>query len=330
MYRILDTFPVPLSQKIKIVLIALSGNWRLAPNDGFILPFAGEISEAEIEEKFIDLDENSKTALKQFCRTHQLERHSSELTAFIYNYDRLYGAASAKQEIKNQAELRKAQKKFHFRPREAEFAGIVSHHGLKNCTASQHDYIADKIFIDAGACLGDSAVIFSKFYRPSAVLAFEPSQKNRRRMQEILKNNQIPSEKVKIIDFGLGSQTCQINFSDAGSAGNSLTGTGENICQIVSLDEFVKTAPGPIGVIKADIEGMGLELVRGGLTVIREHRPVLLLSIYHNRDEFFGIYELLRPQLHNYEWRVECLSPLPFAGEATLIGIPREASCQTL
>ena len=47
-------------------------------------------------------------------------------------------------------------------------------------------------------------------------------------------------------------------------------------------------------LIKADVEGMGLDMLLGAESVIRQNRPVLLLSIYHSKDELLGIYDTLK------------------------------------
>ncbi|MBO4303135.1 MAG: hypothetical protein J6A21_00975, partial [Lentisphaeria bacterium] len=70
--------------------------------------------------------------------------------------------------------------------------------------------------------------------------------------------------------------------------------------------------------------GMGLKMLLGAEKVIRKHRPVLALSIYHNPEEFFGMYSTLKQWNLNYGFRIVSLEPVTH-GEITLIGIPSEA-----
>ena len=78
-------------------------------------------------------------------------------------------------------------------------------------------------------------------------------------------------------------------------------------------------------LIKADIEGMGLAMVRGAEEVIRKNRPVLSLSIYHNREELFGIYQTLREWKLDYHCMVRMLAwPLPGFAELSLLAWPAE------
>ena len=65
-----------------------------------------------------------------------------------------------------------------------------------------------------------------------------------------------------------------------------------------------------------------LKMVKGAVETIKRDRPVLLLAIYHNKDEFMGIYEFLKKNVPDYSYRVEALSGL---NEVTLIAWPEEA-----
>ena len=42
-------------------------------------------------------------------------------------------------------------------------------------------------------------------------------------------------------------------------------------------------------MIKLDVEGFGLKALKGAEKTIQTFKPVLLVSIYHNGEEFFDI-----------------------------------------
>ncbi|MBP5183349.1 MAG: hypothetical protein J6331_10030, partial [Lentisphaeria bacterium] len=65
-------------------------------------------------------------------------------------------------------------------------------------------------------------------------------------------------------------------------------------------------------------------MLLGAEKVIRKHRPVLALSIYHNPEEFFGMYSALRQWDLDYKFRIVSLEPVTH-GEITLLGVPAEA-----
>ena len=78
-----------------------------------------------------------------------------------------------------------------------------------------------------------------------------------------------------------------------------------------------------VGLIKTDVEGMGLNLLHGAVKVIQRDRPVLALAAYHNTDELLGQYEFLKSNLPDYHFEIRDLPP-GTSFEVTLLGLPRE------
>ena len=92
---------------------------------------------------------------------------------------------------------------------------------------------------------------------------------------------------------------------------------------IVTLDKFCGDRNiSNIKLIKADVEGMGLDMLLGAKNTIRSNRPVLSLSIYHNKEELFGIYQTLKTWNLDYHFIVKNL--LHNIAELTLIAWPEE------
>lgn len=63
-------------------------------------------------------------------------------------------------------------------------------------------------------------------------------------------------------------------------------------------------------------------MLRGAAEVIRKHRPVLLLTIYHNPEEFFGQYRFWESLGLNYRYHIVPLQAM--VHELTLIAYPAE------
>ena len=93
------------------------------------------------------------------------------------------------------------------------------------------------------------------------------------------------------------------------------------------MDELYISKEGTFGVLKADIEGMGLNFVRGAEQIIRRDRPLLSLSIYHNASEFAGIYQTLKSWNLDYHFEIKSFSPLTPWGEHSLFAYPKEWIC---
>lgn len=181
-----------------------------------------------------------------------------------------------------------------------------------------HSYIKDKVFIDCGAFNGDSAFFLSK-YDPQLILSFEPSAANCALYRENMKNSGI--ENIELIQAGISDEAGFMLLEEGGEISKLNPREGYKV-DVVALDDFLQKNPhGKIGLIKADLEGMGLKMVKGAIETIKRDRPVLLLSIYHNRDEFLGIYQYLKENVSDYHYKVESLAGLR---EVSLIAFPCE------
>jgi len=141
-----------------------------------------------------------------------------------------------------------------------------------------------------------------------------------------LNRNRIDREKYRLITKGLSYVEGTVEFDDTGDAVNDLSKKGAQVAEITTVDLFAKANKLQIGVIKADVEGMGLGLkvIQGCLETLKNSRPVLLLSVYHHPDELFGIYHFLYGLSLYYKI---ILKPLHRTiNEMTLIAYPEELS----
>jgi len=141
-------------------------------------------------------------------------------------------------------------------------------------------YMKDKVFLDCGAFIGDSALAMLEF-EPSKVLAFDMSPKNAREFMKTMERNQIPKSKAELIQCGVGDAETDISFEDGYDISTSLYRSGNTKAHINTLDNLCENSGG-IGFIKADLEGNGFRMVKGMTKILKRDRPVLSLAIYHN------------------------------------------------
>ena len=134
--------------------------------------------------------------------------------------------------------------------------------------------------------------------------------------------NGVPAEKYHLFAQGLSDKNATIHFSASANAACSLGGSGRCKAGLVPLDSLVP--PARIGLIKADLEGMGMHMLRGAVQTIRRDKPILALSIYHNADEFLNTYPFLKSLGLSYEYKVMSLCPPWENHELTLLGWPRD------
>ena len=191
--------------------------------------------------------------------------------------------------------------------------------------ASVKNYVKNKIFIDGGACFGDSSLIFQN-YSPKKVLAFDISEKNADIFRKVMKKNHLTEENVLLIQKGLGEKYEELSFEDGKGGSTTLNDSGKTKITIIPLDAC-REIDSTVGWIKFDLEGFGLYAFKGMIETIKRDRPVLTLAVYHNPDEFFGIKKLLESLNLNYKITFKACS-FSEIYELTLIAYPAELDMQ--
>jgi FkbM family methyltransferase len=187
------------------------------------------------------------------------------------------------------------------------------------------EYIQKKLtgtdFIDGGAFIGDSIRVLIK-YQPSRIFAFEPNNTNRLKLiQNGTKyhwNGIVPIDKglsdLKThASIDLNGSMSQVNIDNGGG------GRKESI-ELTDIDSFVNENNVNLGVIKLDVEGMELRIIKGAIESIKKYKPVLLISIYHTPDDFFRIKPLIEDLNLGYKFLVRKLAPSRMFSETMLIG----------
>ena len=168
------------------------------------------------------------------------------------------------------------------------------------------DRLRNLDIIDAGAFIGDSALIFSEL-TSGTVHAFEPIPQNYQYMLETIKLNGKTHIVPNLASLGDRCGKLTISVSDSSSShfeNSALSYHGTVDADMVTLDEYVSTYGLHVGLIKADIEGAEQMLLRGAMNTIKTQRPALLISIYHNADDFFHIKPMLERLDLGYHFKV--------------------------
>ena len=334
LYKISDfLFGKRLSEKLKMAANVLFHEWHMYQGGGDFMEEFRNVSDEEIISAFRELDPGSVEHILRFVAFQRdIKVPDRTMKYYFYNYTALYRPEELRQRKRQETELKKELRKYRSfnNMRLGSFESLVEHHGLKDLPPAVREYLRDGIFLDVGACLGDSALVFLKHYQPAKVFSFEPSGPNREIYLKNMQGNGIPSSRYEVIPAGVGKACSTLTYNETSGGGNSLLAEagqeGRTVqVDITTCDDFCSERKiSGIRLIKADIEGMGLDMLLGAEKVIRADRPVLSLSIYHNRDELFGIYRTLKSWDLEYSFRVRMLAfPADF-GELTLLAWPEE------
>lgn len=193
----------------------------------------------------------------------------------------------------------------------------IHDYGLKYLPEYIKEYIKGKLFLDAGAYLGDTSILLLKKYNPSIVYAYEPVFENYEKVKDTIRRNS--TDKIELIDKGLGDKNEEIDiYIDSEelascSTNNSIVNNlGRKVkIQITTIDDECKSKT--VGLIKMDIEGAEYGAIKGALDTIKRDKPVLLISLYHTGKDFFEIPALLKEAVPDYQFRfldISIMNPL--------------------
>ncbi|MFM1769435.1 MAG: hypothetical protein RJA22_1964 [Verrucomicrobiota bacterium] len=168
--------------------------------------------------------------------------------------------------------------------------------------------------IDAGGFIGTHSVFLRKFCGLQPVLTFEASPGNHAILRDNLQANGVGDD-VIAVNLALGAQPGHAAVLSAEEANRGRTrvelgstAAGHASIPVTTLDTEVQNRQlPPVAAIKIDVEGVELEVLRGGLHVITSHRPVLCIEI-HSADHLRQALALLNPGRY---WIVDCLGYSP-------------------
>ena len=168
--------------------------------------------------------------------------------------------------------------------------------------------VKNKNIIDAGGFIGDSAIVFSD-YTDKNVYSFEPFLKNYNMILKTIelnkKNNIIP------VNMALGDENKEISIYSGGDINSGLSienkkdiNSVEDKVKMVTLDSYVKENNIEVGLIKTDLEGFEQPFLKGAINTIKEQKPVLIISIYHNYSDFFEIKPMIENLNLGYKFKI--------------------------
>ena len=198
--------------------------------------------------------------------------------------------------------------------------------GYKYCLSELDNLgsVSGKTIIDAGAFIGDTALIFSEL-APDRIISFEPVLENVKLMEKTIQLNNLSNVTIEQMALGEKKGILKMYVCGMGSTGlpreedRGVYKETQNL-PTTSLDEYaLEHNLKNIGLIKADIEGSEPDFLKGARKVITEQRPILLICIYHNRHDFFEIKTMLEEWNLGYKFKIRKPTVVNATYEAMLI-----------
>lgn len=325
-FRALDwALPRRLADYLRIVRMAAIHDCQI--HEGLPLNFAsvlgGEFGQRLVADLRRGLDIESLQLLDTLlARVAFFPAHADTYASLVYTDTVL--TEKEQHDLARWPSVKKAcQRRFRYPRRLYSAESFLFHHGMDDLPCACMKYVSGKDFIDLGAFIGDSTLVLNA-YHPRKTYAFDVSPANARRFMRIMHLNGIDRASFELVLAGVSDAPGKMRFKDTGQINTALTMTGATEVEIITVDAFTATRNLTVGVVKMDIEGMGLKAVHGMAQTLRAHRPVLLLAVYHNADEFFGIKSFIESLDLDYAFMLRKFSPSHLFLETTLLAYPAE------
>ena len=146
------------------------------------------------------------------------------------------------------------------------------------------------VVFDIGANCGQMALFFSRQVGPGGrVFSFEPVPSNAATLRQNLSMNECDNVEVVEAAVAADSQPRNFCFDAAHHTMGTLQGAMVKLdqwdttfeVQCITLDGLIESGKAPPPqVMKIDVEGAGLDVIQGALTLIQTHRPGIYFELH--------------------------------------------------
>lgn len=158
--------------------------------------------------------------------------------------------------------------------REIEKHGKFFEYGMLEAIASLP--YRNGICMDIGANVGNHTVFFSRFCNFDEVWSYEPHPQSFEILKENVKEN--CTRTVRTFNCAIGAQDGNVRFvKDKENPSESKITKGKGTTRIIPIRTNLKVA-----LMKIDVEGHEIEVIRGAYDVIERERPELFVE--HHGD----------------------------------------------
>jgi FkbM family methyltransferase len=170
---------------------------------------------------------------------------------------------------------------------------------------------ASGYFLDVGANIGYYALLAAPVV--ARVFAFEPDPRN----WPTLEVNARLAGNVEVVRKAVWRETGTLALDVGGNSGISFLRPGggdETVeAEVTTLDDFTTGLGGcAVTGIKIDVEGLDLDVLRGGLSLLRDHQPLVLTEFTlsegrgNDPDALFALTEGAGYAVYAYVRRPVC------------------------
>lgn len=175
------------------------------------------------------------------------------------------------------------------------YRSLYFHHDLSSAEETvllKRLLTAEDTCVDVGAHIGYVALVAAKY--AGRVLAVEPGPTTYRRLQRNLALNPRLAPKVVSLSIALADHGGTMTLLDSERQPNRASlayrpvDAREVRVEVRTLDQVAADHLDRVSFLKIDVEGAELDVLRGGLTTLRHHRPLVLCELNEDLQATFG------------------------------------------
>ena len=185
------------------------------------------------------------------------------------------------------------------------------------------------VIIDAGAFIGDTAVLFNhKADNDCELHCFELLEENLALLRENAKLNQIPDRRLYVNKIALSNKSGEMMEVEEGTLqgatklGKATSDGGHTSIKTITIDDYVANHDlTKLDFIKMDIEGAELNALKGAQETIKKYKPKLAICLYHLPSDPVLIPKLVNEISPDYQFFFKW-AHLRTGWEAVLLAYP--------
>ena len=153
------------------------------------------------------------------------------------------------------------------------------------------------VVVDIGAHIGLHSIVLSQIVgERGQVHAFEPNWKIYQESLVNLKLNKLHNVRTHFAALGPSFDRITMSANVSGNEGHTHIGHGGNIVELRTLDSYHFKK---VRLIKIDVEGAELGVLKGAKKTILESKPALIIEVFReNQDKVFTFLEAMGYEHH--------------------------------
>lgn len=124
-------------------------------------------------------------------------------------------------------------------------------------------------------------------------------------------------QKAELFKFAVGNKDSIVKLSDH-SLSSSIIKVSEGDTEMTTLDNLLYNKERErITYLKADLEGYELKMLRGASRIIKNYRPKMAITCYHQENNYREIMKFVRELVSEYKYYLKGISQ--FTGKPVMI-----------